>query len=343
MRHLLSWLWRHWLVVLVVGGFAVLLVLRFDELVAVLATLAAGQWQWIALAALLQVIYFVLYAALYQSGFAVVGVHSRTVELVPVLFASIFFKAIVPSGGVSSLALFVDYAIRRGQSSVRAVEGSLLVLIADLGAIAPLALGGLLYLATQGLLEAYQTVAVAIYLVQVAGLIGLLFAGRWAPHRLCKLLELAQRGLNRLARIARRPGLPVDWASRQAGEFTHAGRSISQNPRGLRRTLGIALFDDLLNMVSLYAIFLAYQQRLSLGALVATFAINMVFSVVTLIPHGIGVAEGTTVLVLTALNVDLEPAIAITVAFRGLDVWLPIFIGFFFARRYGARVQGGRS
>ena len=52
------------------------------------ATLARGEWQWLLAAALLQGVYYVLYAALYQAAFFTVEVASQLRRLVPVLFGA---------------------------------------------------------------------------------------------------------------------------------------------------------------------------------------------------------------------------------------------------------------
>jgi uncharacterized membrane protein YbhN (UPF0104 family) len=64
---------------------------------------------------------------------------------------------------------------------------------------------------------------------------------------------------------------------------------------------------------------------------------------VSFIPHGIGVAEGAMALVLTSLGVATQTALAVAVAFRGLNIWLPILIGLFFLRRVRALGGGERE
>lgn len=341
-ERLVQWLRRRWLLVAVIIATVILVILQFEEIVIVLVTLVRGQWQWVLLAILLQIAFYILYAALYQAGFATVDVDSRVAELIPVLFASIFVKTIVPSGGVSSLAVFVDDAARRGQSPIRAAQGALLVLIADLAAITPLILVGLAYLSSQGVLENYQTVASAIFLAIVAALAGILILGRWLPKSLHALISWVQEQVNWLASLVdQRPLLPPDWADQMTRDYIIAANDIVERPRGVARTGALALAGDLINLISLYALTLAYRQPLPFGAVTAVFSMNIVFSVVTIIPNGIGVAEGVTVLVLTTLGVPLPDAVAITIAFRGLNVWLPLGIGFLFLRQ--VRSFGGRG
>src|SRR4030043_914786 len=125
---------RRWIFWVLCVLFVWVVISRFSEIKKLAETLVGGQWQWVAVAALLQVAYYITYTALYQSAFLTVGVQSRLGELLPVTFASIFMNVAAPSGGASSVALFADDAARRGQSAARATVGTLLVLVADFSA-----------------------------------------------------------------------------------------------------------------------------------------------------------------------------------------------------------------
>ena len=229
---------------------------------------------------------------------------------------------------------------QRGQSAARAAEGSLLVLVADLVTMIVFIAYGLGYLAFRGVLQAYEWLASLFFVVFVAGLSALLFLGRWQPVRLGRLLRAVQEGLNGLAaRLKRSAVVAPDWAERTTCEFSSAACDISGHPLRLGATLLAALVAHLINVACLYTVSLAYRQPLSIGALVAGFSMDVVFSVITFIPHGIGIVEGVMTLVFASLGVPLDRALVITLVFRGLNVWLPLLIGFFFLQR--VRAFGG--
>jgi len=327
----LLWVRRRWLLCLVSLAFAVLVAFRFDEIRQIVLALLRGQLQWVLVALLTQVGYYSLYAVLYQMGFLTVGVESRWGDLLPVLFASIFLKAVVPSGGVSSLAVMVDDAAKRGQSSARAAGGALLVLTADLATMVPLLLYGLHYLAERGALHAYQVIGVVFFVVFTAGLGAMLGLARQQPHVVFSVLHGLQQGVNQLAAwLRRRPFVPDDWAARNAAEFAGAAEGIASRPWQLGRTLALALFVHLLDVAAVYAIFLAYGHGVTVGAAVVGFAMDVVFSVITFIPHGLGVAEGAITMAFVSLGVPTANALVVALAFRGLNVWLPLAIGFLF-------------
>ena len=259
---------RRWLLWLLIIAFLWVVVSRFAEIEKLAETLAQGQWQWVLVASLLQVVYYIIYAAVYQAAFYTVEVKSRVGDLLPVLLASLFVNVVAPAGGTAGAALFI-------------------------------------------------------------------------------LLNWLQRTVNRLAGWVKRPPLLADdWADRNATDFTHAAQAITAHRGQLARTLALSLVAYIVDLSSLYTLFLAFHKAIGLGVLVAGFAIGILFWIISITPQGIGVVEGAMALVYASLGVPAARATTVTLAFRGLTFWLPLVIGFFLLRRvksFGAeqRPQAG--
>lgn len=316
---------RRWPLWLVLIGGLVLLTTRFVEIRQLVAALAQGHWQWMLAAVLLQGGYYTVYAALYQSGFATVGIQSRVLGLIPVLFASIFAGTVAPTGGVTAAAVLIEDAARREQPPARAAEGVLLVWVAGLGAVVPMLLIGLGHLRLHGALRAYQVIAALIFLLYIGALTGMLLLAMWQPGRLRHLLRRMQRTVNGLlTRFGRLPLLPDDWAKKSAAESTGAAIAIARRPRQVARTLAVALAAHLVNLACLYTIFLAFDHAVGLAALAAGYALGFVFSIISIVPFDVGVVEGIMTLVYASLGVPAARALVIALAFRGLNAWLPI-------------------
>ncbi len=332
---------RRWIFWILVVLFLWVVISRFSEIKKLADTLLVGQWQWVAVAALLQVVYYIIYTALYQSAFLIVGVQSRLGELLPVTFASIFMNVAAPSGGASSVALFADDAARRGQSAARATVGYLLVLVADFSAFLVLLVAGLIYLFTHHTLKFYESIAAVILLIIIGGLTAFLLLGLWRPQWLSRLLAWVQKLANRIAGLFKHPDfLDEAWVERNTAEFTEAAMAITAQPALLLQTIGIAFAAHLVDLTSLYVLFLAFHQKVHFGVLVAGYAMGILFWIVSITPQGIGVVEGMMTLVFASLGVPIENATVIALAFRGLTFWLPLGIGFIMLRRlksFGAR------
>ena len=323
--------WLLWLLVIVFFGFVIS---RLPEVEKLIATLAHGQWQWILAAAFLQLGRYVAFTAVFQSAFDLVGVKSRISGLLPIMFASVFVNLVAPIGGASGFALFVDDAARRGQSGARASAGTILALTSEYSSFGVVLIIGLVYLAVHHALAGYELAGAALLALIIGSLASALVLARWSPERLHRLFAWMHRQINRLGGRFRRPSLLAEgWADKNATEFTHAAHAMTAHPWGLARTLAVALGMHAVNIASLYALFLAFSQPIGLGALIAIFGVGMLFWMVSITPQGIGMVEGAMVLVCTALGVPAAEATAITLAFRGLSLWLPVLVGFVLLRR----------
>jgi phosphatidylglycerol lysyltransferase len=328
---------RRWLFWLLIIAFAWLLYARRTEVTHLAGTLAEGQWQWVLVAALLQVGFYVAFAGLYWSSFDIVGVKSRLWDLLPVTFAATFVNVAAPSGGASGIALFVDDARRRGQSPNRAAIGTFLAVLADFGGFLFVLAFALVYLFTHRDLQSYELGGAGILVALVGGVAGLLLVGLWRPAWLPRLLTWAQRTANAAAaRLRRSPFVAEDWAERTAAEFIEASIAVAANPAGLFRTLLISFLSYILDLASLYCLFLAFHQAVSLGVLIAGFSMGILFTIVSFTPMGVGVVEVLVTAVLASLGVPTDRAAVISLSFRGLTFWIPLGTGFLLLRRVKA-------
>lgn len=320
-----------WLLVI---AFLWFVITRLTEIQALAETLAQGQWQWVLAAMGLQFLNFTMIAAAYQAAFRTVGVKSRLIQLIPLTFASVFMGVAAPSIGASGAALFIDDSIRRGESAARTAAGTLLYLASNLVAFFTVVVIGMCYLFIQDNLHAYQVIGALILMIFIGVLTGVLLTGLLRPDYLSRLLTFVQRRVNGLlARFKHSPQFPEDWAERSALEFKDAAEAIARRPKKLVVTVLMALISHLMNLSSMFMVFWAFNQHVRLGVLVASYGLGLLFWIVTVIPHGIGIVEGVMTLVITSLGVPAEKAAVITLSFRGISFWLPLLTGFLMLRR----------
>ena len=71
---------RRWLFWILIIAFLWVVISRFADIEKLVKTLEGGQWQWVAVAGLLQILYYIVYTWLYQSAFDTVEVRSRIGE-----------------------------------------------------------------------------------------------------------------------------------------------------------------------------------------------------------------------------------------------------------------------
>ena len=345
--------WRRIILLILLVLLTIWIFSRFADLRDLASTLSQAHPGWLVATLGIYLLYFVMDAQLYRFGFAVVGVASQLREIVPVMFTAYFVNALAPSGGAAGAALFVDDAVRRGESGPRTAVGAVLVLLSDLGTLLPFLLYSVVYLHLQGKLFFYDILSSAVF----ASVVGILGTGLvLARHRFSLLLGVLSRVRSMLnwigARFGRPDWLDQDWPELNARELERGAEAIVKEPRAVTVTVGWALLLHLVNIVGVYVIFQAFEQPVRLGTLVAGYAMGIVFWVVTLVPRGLAAVEGIMTLVYTKLGIPPEEAAAVVLTFRAAMFWLPLFIGFFALRRVRtfqspdeeeARAEGGNQ
>ena len=282
----------------------------------------------------MQVLYYAVFAGMFKYAFSTVDVKSRIRDLLPVTLSALFINVVAPTWGMSGAALYVDDAAHRGESPARAAAGTLLAQTADFGAFAIILAGGIAYLLIRHRLKGYEIAGTIILLVIICSLAFSLLLGLWRPRLLRRLLDSAQNVVNAMAQRIRRPAiLPDGWAARSASDFSMAAKAIEDRPERLALTFFIALIAHLINIASLYSLFLAFHQQIELGPLVAGYAMGILFWNVSPVPQGIGVVEGVMALVYTSFGIHRVYAALVVLAFRWLNFWLPMLAGFFLIRK----------
>ncbi len=334
--------WQHILLGGLIVAFAWLVISHFAEVKNLADALAQGQWQWVMVAAALQVLYYLTFTATYQSAFYALGIKRKVWELVPVALGSLFVNVVAPTASTAGAALFVDDAARRGHSPARAATATLLQLVTDYSAFLIVLAAGMTVLSINHDLKTYEIIGAIILLLLNVALISVLLLGIWWPKLVEGLLQRIQSMVNRIGGWFKRPNLlDADWAYNNAAELTDASQAVATYPARLVRLLLVMLAAYAIDLLSLYVLFYAFGQAIGLGPLMAGFAIGVLFWIVSPIPQGIGLVEGVMTLTYTSLGVPANMAAIVSLAFRGLTFWLPLLMGFVLIQH--TRTFGGRE
>ncbi len=335
---------RYLLFLLALIGLTWVVLTRFASLQDIAAALSRGRWDWITCAIALDVLYFVLYAWLYEFGFKVVEVKSQASRLMPIVFASIFVNTVAPVGGAGGAALFVDDAVRHHQSGARAAVGTVLVLLADLGTLVPFMIAGEGFLYSHGDLQLYDAIGGLVFLLFLGILTAAMILARVRPGLLLRWMSRLQRAINHVGGWFRHPNLiSADWYERNAAELSQGADAIVHHPKELGQTLFMGFLLHVINLLGLAALFIAFQQPVDAGTLVAGFSLGIVFWVIGIIPAGTGIVESIMTLIFISRGIPNAAAVAITVAFRGLNFWLPLLVGLLLIPQMRTLLESGRS
>ncbi|WP_309706812.1 flippase-like domain-containing protein [Armatimonas sp.] len=287
-----------------------------QELRAVTLALEQAQLLPVLGASVCQLGFFALMIGLHSAAFQAVGAPSRWSQLAPVWFTSLFVNLTVPGTGATA---FVTDANRRGISPARATAALLLVRVCDLATFGLVLLGGLTLLWLHDALRITELLASLGLLVLIALWGGGLVLAQRAPRLLERLLTgMEKRAFGRL---------PMGWGVEQARHATESAGELFSQPRRLVLPLCLALFAHVMDVLCLAFLGRACGLHLTPGTVLAAFSVGLLFWIVTITPDGLGAVEGMMSLTFVSLGVPIVKATAVTLAFRGLALWLPLAVG----------------
>jgi len=315
--------------------FALLLLLavyffisRYAEIENVVETLQRGDWRWLSLAILLSLAGMVNIAALLRAIYRLLGME-ETIQRLFILGASAFFvNVIAPAAGVSGMAVIVSDTRARGHPPGRVTTAVALYTLYDYLAFLIVLGLGLTVLIRRNQLGVGELAASAILVLIAGGLGFLLFLGMRSSEQLGRVLAWLARLVNMLLRpFLHHRYLHEERAHEFAHDISEGLHEARKSAAGLSLPLALALSRHAINIAILFMVFVAFKQSFSAGTIVAGYSIGYLFLIVSPTPSGIGFVEGAMTLALTTLRVPLEAAAVITLAYRGITLWLSLLYG----------------
>jgi uncharacterized protein (TIRG00374 family) len=318
---------------------------QFAEIEDILLTLKRGDWRFLALAALVEMVWVVNIGASFRAIFRSLGVREKLGRLILLATAANFVNIVAPSAGIGGIAVFISEAQKREYSAGRAtVASTLFVLLDYIGFLFILTLG-FVVLVRRDQVTSPEVIASIIAILVAVALAGMLYLGARSEDKLALILGRITRWINRAVRPFRskRAGdyLEVERAHHFAHEIAAGVKELRSNTRNLIFPLLLAINSKVMMILVLFCVFLSFSVPVSIGTLVAGYCIAFLFTIVSPTPSGIGVVEGFLTLALRSFYIPLGTAAIITLAYRGFTFWLPFFIGMVAMRWVGEAESAG--
>jgi phosphatidylglycerol lysyltransferase len=311
---------------LLIAAAALLALTHGADVAAFVTTARGGSASWLAVAALLQIGYYLGYVLTYRQAFASVGIHRRLAELTPVMLASVFVNTVTPSAGTAGPALMIDDATRRGHETGASTAAVVIGQFADFAGFAVVMAAGFTYLAVLGRLTVLEGVTAVAFLALVAAIGGALVLALVRPVALERAFLVLERAASRVASAFRRPEMNP-WAARVSAEFSAAVRLSARRPGAVVSAWLVAVVGHTLDLGCFIAVGWAFGWH-PIGPLIAGYAVGIVVWLTSIVPQGVGVVEGSVALLLVSFGAPPATAAAISLTFRGLTFWLPFLAGF---------------
>lgn len=309
---------------------------RLEDFARILST---GHPVWIGLGVLLVLAWQAAQAAQFRAAHHAVGVEQSLLSMLPVVAANNFVLIALPSANLSTFALFLANARRQGASPERtAVAVATFAVFQYLALSASIALA-LLALGMRGALYPLEWLpALPIFAIGLGQYAVLLFALH-SPARLERAaLWLAER-LNRLSRrLLRRDLVALERVHLICANAAGGLDSLRQNgPRAQLILFIYGLLSQALLASVLAVLLRAFGQHAYPATVLAGLGMAGLYTVVSPTPLGLGVVEGAVAIVLASLGLNAGAALIVSLAFRGLTLWLPVLYGFVALEALGFR------
>lgn len=294
-----------------------------------MASLQAGNWRFIGLAALVAGIWLINVGASYKAIYDVVGLRESRWRLVYLSTAANFLSVIAPaSGGVSAIAVFLNDANNRGHAKGRVMVALAINLLFDYTGVLVMVTLGMVVLMRRNNLNLPEVIAFVALLAMALGIAALLYLGMRSPAKLGRVLAWLAQRVNRVVRFfTHRHYLKVERAHSFARDIAEGMQALRNHPTRLWLPFVLALSNKALLITILMLVFMAFNAPFSAATLIGSFSISYLFVIISPTPSGIGIVEGVMTLTLRSLGLPLGTATLITFSFRGLTFWLPTMIG----------------
>jgi putative heme transporter len=301
----------------------VLLVGRRGELVAAARQISDASPGWVAAAIGAESLSLFCYARLQQRVLHYAGAIVPLPGLFLLSLANDAVNCTVPGEPAVSSACRYRYYRRRGASAASSGWTIFTILIAQAVGMSVVLLVGVVVALVASAAASGAGASPAGIGVTLVGLVIVLAAGAVLVRRdlVLRMMSAAARGLR--LRAGRRPG---GLLARIEATLVRM-REIPLSPRATVEVVALAtatwLFDFLCLVCSFGAVHTAVPWR---GVLLA-YGASVVAGSLPIVPGGLGIVEGSLAVVLVAYGAARVPAVAAVLAFRIVNYWLAIVIG----------------
>jgi uncharacterized protein (TIRG00374 family) len=260
-----------------------------------------------------------------RAAYRFLGLPARLGPMVELSASSNATGKVVKSAGVAGLVPFLTDARHRGHSrakvvaayvSIKLVETISFCVLVAVAVLACVTAGGLHGAALLGAL-----VSLAYALVVGAGLVVL--GSRRTVAR--ALAERSRQIWARLLTIFRRPA-PAESCS-AAHELVDAIDRLRSDRGPAARLLFTAIAGKVIGAATLLVVLVGLGVHLGLSTIVLVYALTLMASMIGPLPAGVGAAEASLGALLIAHGVATPTTAAAVLAFRFLDLWLPLLAG----------------
>jgi uncharacterized protein (TIRG00374 family) len=234
---------------------------------------------------------------------------------------------VVKSGGAAGLVPYLAHADREGHCRARVVAAYVSTKLAETVSLVALITVTVALSASTGGLHGtalFGAVASAAYALVVGVGVVALMSRRSIVEAVARA---GRRAVTRCRRMFGRPEPVATTGASAAGELSDALGRLRRDPRAASPLVLTAVAGKLLGFAGLVLVLHGLGIQLGIVTTLLVYTLTLMAALVGPLPGGIGVADASLGALLIANGVSAPMAAAAVVAFRLLDLWLPLLAG----------------
>jgi len=316
--------------------FIVVFLKKFGTLQSAFETLLHGSVYFLGAALLIQLLAIINRSAYYQSLYDYFGAKENLKKWIILTLSSNFVNLIAPSAGLSGMAVFVSQAEKQGMTKSRATFVNIFSYFLLYGVFLLVLLFGLFYLMFNHQLYQYQIVTASILFGMIFFMLVFMAFAAGEAARVHKLFRFFASFFNFFARLILRRNNVISKEDVRilSREINECLKIIQNKSSGLWLPVLHVILIEIVDLLTLYYIFLAFQFPIYPGVLISVYAISVLFSLISITPNGLGVVEALMIVVLTNFGVPVELSTICVLGYRLFTFWIPFVLGFFGFRMF---------
>lgn len=338
--------WRRILIIAAVVGLAGIAYFSRNEVGTALGLIKDANWALLALIPLVQLVSFLCNAMYYRSFLINFKYHVRLSKLYKLSFALNFVNQVLPTGGVAGLT-FITYALKEdhvpaGKSTLAQLGRYVLTFISYgiilVAAFLMLYFGG-------GIDKILVRITVILVIASILVVGGFLYA-MYSKTRFNSLVYWVQRVIDWFAlkfKRSKKPLIGKARVERALNEFHEGFEMVIRERQRFGVPFIFALAGNIMELSTLYIVFLALGMPINPGAMVISYATANASGAISLIPGDVGVYEATMVAVLTATGVPVAIGLSATILYRIMNKAIFLPVGFYFYSKFLAKNPKAKS
>lgn len=272
-------------------------------------------------------------AKLYQSMFRLLGEKLRYRSMYRLSLELNFVNTVFPSAGVSGFSYLSARLKPEGVSPAKTSLVQLMRFTLTFISFQVMLFFGLLLLAAGGkanrvtiLVSGVLATLVFIMTIGIIFIVG-------SRKRINGFLTAVTKVLNRLIRVIRtkHPETINIERARQVFDELHENYMILKSNYGaLKKPLIFALYSNLMEILTIYIVYLAFGRLINPGAVIIAYAVANFAGILSVLPGGVGIYEALMTGVLVSAGVPAGISLPVTVMYRVINMGLQLPPGYYY-------------